>query len=74
MQEGDLVWITLTKDRQPASPFVKLHNRKVGPYKVLKRINDNAYKVELLALLQISYSFNIQQSTSHTLPPKSSLE
>jgi hypothetical protein len=70
-----LVWITLTKDIQHTGPFMKLHNRKVGPCKVLKRINDNAYiQGGAASTLANFHSFNIQQSTSHTLPPKASSE
>jgi hypothetical protein len=64
-KEGDLVWVTLTKDRHPAGPFVKLHDRKVGPCRVLKKINENAYKVELPAHLQVSNSFNVQHLTPY---------
>ena len=64
-KEGDLVWVTFTKDRQPARPFVKLLDRKVGPCRVLKKINENAYKVELPTHLQISNSFNVQHLTPY---------
>ncbi|GJZ61785.1 putative CCCH-type zinc finger family protein [Tanacetum coccineum] len=46
-EEGDYVWAVLTKDRLPVGVNVKLHDRKVGPCQILKKINDNAYKLEL---------------------------
>nr|GEY57643.1 reverse transcriptase [Tanacetum cinerariifolium] len=47
-KEGDLVWIHLRKERFPAGRYGKLQARANGPFRVLKRINDNAYKIELL--------------------------
>ncbi|KAK1601961.1 hypothetical protein QYE76_027066 [Lolium multiflorum] len=45
--EGDLVWIHLRKDRFPQERNSKLKPRGDGPFKVLKRINDNAYVVDI---------------------------
>ena len=63
--EGDLVWVILTKKRQPSSLYMKLHDRKVGPCQVLKQINENAYNVELPSPLQISNSFHVQHLLSY---------
>ena len=46
-EEGDLVWLHLCKDRFPEARKTKLHPRGDGPFKILKRINDNAYKVDI---------------------------
>ena len=46
-EEGDLVWLHLRKDRFPDARKSKLHPRGDGPFKVLKRINDNAYKIDI---------------------------
>ena len=46
-QEGDLVWIHLRKDRLPTERNSKLKPRGDGPFKVLKRINDNAYVIDI---------------------------
>jgi hypothetical protein len=56
---GDLVWLHLRKDR-----FLDLRKSKLmpcanGPFKVLERINDNAYNLELLADFGVSPTFNI---------------
>ena len=45
-QPGDLVWIHLRKERFPARRKTKLLPRADGPFEVLERINNNAYKVD----------------------------
>jgi hypothetical protein len=42
-EPSDLVWLHLRKDRFPALRKSKLMPRANGPFKVLKRINENAY-------------------------------
>ena len=44
---GDLVWLHLRKDRFPQERKSKLRPRADGPFKVLARYNDNAYKIDL---------------------------
>ena len=57
---GDLVWLHLRKDRFPELRKSKLMPRAAGPFKILERINDNAYKLVLPAELgTLSPSFNI---------------
>nr|GEU89041.1 retrovirus-related Pol polyprotein from transposon TNT 1-94 [Tanacetum cinerariifolium] len=46
-EEGDLVWIHLRRAQFPQRRFGKIHPRADGPFRILKKINDNAYKVEL---------------------------
>jgi hypothetical protein len=55
-EEGDLVWVYLPKERQPGGPYFKLQDRKIEPCKILQKLNDNAYKVELSSHLQTSNS------------------
>ena len=43
----DLVWLYLRKDRFPELRQSKLMPRVAGPYKIIEKINDNAYKLEL---------------------------
>lgn len=43
----DLVWVHLKKERCPSRRKNKLMPRRDGPYKMLERINNNAYKIEL---------------------------
>ena len=58
-QPGDLVWIHLRKERFPAQRKTKLMPRADGPYEILERINDNAYKVDLPGDYGVSATFNV---------------
>nr|GFB99172.1 reverse transcriptase domain-containing protein [Tanacetum cinerariifolium] len=58
-QEGDLVWIHLRKERFLAGRLGKLKSRRDGPFCVLKRINDNTYKIELSGHYNVSTTFNV---------------
>jgi len=53
-KEGDLIWLILTKERCPHRPYYKLGARKVGLCKVLTKINDNAYTIQLPTHLNMS--------------------
>ena len=46
-EEGDLVWLHLRKDRFPTQRKSKLSPRGDGPFQVLKRVNNNAYQLDL---------------------------
>src|SRR6266540_4053933 len=56
---GDLVWLHLRKDRFPELRKSKLMHRADGPFKILEKINDNAYKLELPPEFGVSPTFNI---------------
>ena len=47
LEPGDLDWLYLRKDRFPKLHQSKLMQRAAGPYKIIEKINDNAYKLEL---------------------------
>lgn len=55
---GDLVMIYLRNDRSPAETHSKLNLRKLGPFPITRRINENAYVIILPLDLNISPTFN----------------
>jgi hypothetical protein len=59
LEPGDLVWLHLRKDRFLNLRKSKLMPRAAGPYKILEKINNNAYKLELPPEFGISPTFNI---------------
>jgi len=58
-EEGDWVWLHLRKDRFPKQRKFKLSPRGDGPFKVLKRVNDNAYRLELSEGYDVHATFNV---------------
>jgi hypothetical protein len=59
------VWLHLRKDRFPDLRKSKLMPRTTRPYKILGKINDNAYKLELPPEFGISPTFNISDLKSY---------
>ena len=51
--------VHLSKKRYPKGTYNKLKPRKFGPCKIKRRINDNAYLMDLLEELDISPVFNV---------------
>ena len=58
-KECDLVSIHLRKERFPKERKSKLMHRIYGPFQILKKINDNAYQLDLQGKYDISLSFNV---------------
>jgi hypothetical protein len=58
-EPGDLVWLHLRKERFPELRNSKLLPRADGPFKVLDKINDNAYRLDLPTDFKVSPTFNI---------------
>src|SRR5581483_1397602 len=65
LEPSDLVWLHLRKDRFPELRKSKLMPRADGPFKILEKINDNAYKLELPANFGVSSTFNIADLTPY---------
>jgi hypothetical protein len=59
LEPGDLVWLLLRKERFLELRKSKLMSRDAGPFKILAKINDNAYKLQLSLEFGVSPSFNI---------------
>ena len=62
-EPGDWVWVHMRKERFPAQRRSKLHPRGDGPFQVITRINDNAYKLDLPGEYNISATFNVSDLT-----------
>jgi hypothetical protein len=59
LEPGNLVWLHLRKEQFPDLRMSKLMSRADGPFKILEKINDNAYKLELPPEFGVSPTFNI---------------
>jgi len=59
------VWIRLRRERFLSKRKNKLMQRADGPFEVLERINDNAYKVDLARDYGVSAAFNVADLSAY---------
>jgi hypothetical protein len=59
-ESDDMVWLHLRKDRFPTLRRSKLMPHAAGLFKVLIKINDNSYILDLPSEFGVSTSFNVQ--------------
>lgn len=56
---GDLAMVHLRKELFLVGTYSKLKPRKLGPFPISKKINDNTYLIDFQVDLNISSTFNI---------------
>jgi hypothetical protein len=59
LKPDDLLWLHLRKERFLELRKSKLMSHDTGHFKILTKINDNAYKLELPTEFGVSHSYNI---------------
>ena len=57
---NDLAMVRIRPERFPLGTVIKLHARSAGPFKILTKLNDNAYVIDLLEDFEINPTFNIE--------------
>ncbi|KAL4282451.1 hypothetical protein GQ457_16G018480 [Hibiscus cannabinus] len=60
---GDWVWVHFCKERFPAQRSSKLLPQGDGPFQIVEKVNDNAYKLDLPGEYTVSATFNISDLT-----------
>ena len=55
---GDEVMVFISKARTQGG-HSKLQQRKYGPYKIIRKINDNGYEIDLPSWMEISKTLNV---------------
>ena len=64
-QPGGIIWAHLRKERFPSKRKSKLMPQDDGLFEVVEKVNDHAYKVELLGEYGVSCIFNVTDLNPH---------
>lgn len=70
--EGEYVWLS-TDNLKTTRPMKKLDYQWIGPYKVIRKIKDSAYALELPATMKIHNVFHpskLKKKTTLNAPPR----
>jgi hypothetical protein len=54
------VWVYLSKDLYPKGDYNKLTRRKFGPYPILEKFGEIAFRVKVPEYIHISNVFNVR--------------
>ncbi|KAK8947266.1 hypothetical protein KSP39_PZI006860 [Platanthera zijinensis] len=69
LKVGDLVMVRLIPERLPTGTLKKLADRRAGPFRLIKKLGDNAFLLELPPDWGISPVFNVSDLTPYIAPP-----
>ena len=58
LESGDIVWFSPRKVKT-TRPSKKLDYKKMGPFKIIKKVGTSSYKLDLLASIPINNTFHI---------------
>ena len=59
-ESGDFVWIYISKGRFLSKRKFKLMLRADGLFRIIEKVNDNAYKVDFSGDYNVSVIFNVK--------------
>ena len=56
---GDYIMVHFHKEQLPTGEYNRLKKKKIGPFHIFQKINDNAYIINLPKSCAISKTFNV---------------
>ena len=66
--KGDLVMVHLRKNRLSTGTYNKLKDKQIGPFRIIEKYGDNAFKIELPPDMHIHSVFNIADLKPYHAP------